>query len=226
MANTQSNAYKNRRREINKTLTRQGMFIAEYIQSKYKDLYREAAMMYNELNTQYPKKPDLRKTQEFRIWKNKMAKANGESPVPVPREKNYMYKRTTYWDIELDDTETTPAPKDQTPSITNGRTMCLNIPLMDIPTSTHNSFHQSIIEEGDQIPPPSVQPPTEQVIDPSILDGIPHETIEKIIQELRADPNLKDIMEDVEQEITTEIIGPEIELPELDDLLEEELELW
>ena len=226
MANTQSNAYKNQRREINKTLSRQGMFIAQYIQSKYKDLYREAAMMYNELNKQYPRKPDLRKTQEFRHWKNKMAKANGESPVPVPREKKYMYKRTTYWNIELEDTETTPAPKDQTPSTTNGRTMCLNIPLMDISTSTHKSSHETIIEEGDQIPPPSVEPPTEQAMDPSILDGIPLETIEKIIQELRADPNLNDIMEDVEQEITTEIIGPEIELPELDDLLEEELELW
>ena len=123
MAYTQTNTYKNQRREINKTLTRQGMFIAEYIQSKYKDFYREAAMMYNELNKQYPRKPDLRKTQEFRLWKNKMAKANGESPVPVPREKKYMYKRTIYWDIMLDDAETTPAPKDQTPSITNGRTI-------------------------------------------------------------------------------------------------------
>ena len=63
------------------------MFIAEYIHSKYKDLYREAAIMYNELNKQYPRKPDLRKTQEFRLWKNQMAKANGESPVPVPRDK-------------------------------------------------------------------------------------------------------------------------------------------
>ena len=131
-----------------------------------------------------------------------------------------MYKRTTYWDIALEDTGTTPAPKDQTPSITNGKMMCLNIPLIDIPTSTHKSSQESIIEEGDQIPPPS------------ILDGIPPETIEKIIQELRADPNLKDIMEDVEQEISTtedveeEIIGLELELPELDDLLEEELELW
>ena len=212
------------------------MFIAEYIQSKYKDLYREAAIMYNELNKEYPRKPDLRKTQEFRLWKNKMAKSNGESPVPIPREKKYMYKRTSYWDIVLEDTETTPSPKDQTPSITNGRTMCLNIPLIDISASTHKSSQESIIEEGDQIPPPSVKPPTEQVMDPFILDGIPPETIEKIIQELRADPDLKDIMEDVEQEIsttedveqeiTTEIVGLELELPELDDLLEEELDLW
>ena len=215
------------------------MFIAEYIQYKYKDMYREAGMMYNELNKQYPRKPDLRKTPEFRQWKNKMAKANGESPVHVPREKKYLYKRTTYWDIELDDIQTTPETpllKDQTPS--NDRIMCLNIPLIDIPI--YNSSQQSVLEEGDQtasqeddqtadfdqIPPPSVEPPFDQVMDPSILDGIPPETVEKIIQELRADPNLRDIMEDVEQEISTEIIGLEVELPELDDPIEEELELW
>ena len=229
MAASQTNQYKNQRREINKTLIRQGMFIAEYIESKYKDMYREAATMYNELNNQYPRKPDLRKTQEFRRWKNRMAKINGESPVPIPREKKYNYKRTTYWNIVLDDAETTPAPKDQTPSITNERVMCLNIPLMDVSTSTHKMSHETVIEEGDQI-----SPPIEQVMDPSILDGISPEAFEQIMRELQADPFLKDIMEaveqeisiaeDVDQDITAEI--NDLELPELDDPLEEEMELW
>ena len=212
------------------------MFIAEYVQSKHKDIYRDAGMMYNELNKQYPRKPDLRKTQEFRQWKNKLAKANDESPVRVPKQKKYQYKRTTYWDIELEDTETkpeTPPLKDQTPS--NDMMMCLNIPLMD--TSTYNSSQATVLEEGDQTATQEDDQTTDidqtpPPFDPSILDGIPPETIEKIIQELRADPYLKDIVEDVEQEISTtedvqqEIFGLEVELPELYDPLEEELELW
>ena len=200
------------------------MFIAEYMQCKYKDKYREAGMMYNELNKLYPRKPDLRKTQEFRQWKNKMAKANGESPTRIPREKKYRYKRTVYWDIELEDTETTPS---------DGKIMCLNIPLLD--ASIYKTSQQTVIDEGDQTTRQEddqtadidqTPPPFEQVTDPSILDGISPETIERIIQDLRADPNLKDIMEDVHEDIEQEIIGLEVDLPELYDPLEEELELW
>ena len=231
MSTSQSNAYKNQRREIHKALSRQGMFIAEYIQFKYKDLYREAGIMYNELNKQYPRKPDLRKTQEFRLWKNKMAEANGESPSRVPREKKYHYKRTNYWDIELDDTKTTP-------SRTNEKIMCLNIPLLD--TSTYKPSRQTVINEGDQTADIEQTPSqedhqtadTDQTMDPSILDEIPEEVIHRIIQELRTDPNLRDVMNDIDQEISTtedvqeEIIGLELDLPELYDPLEEELDLW
>ena len=228
MAASQTNAYKNTRREIAKSLSRQGMFISEYIQFKYKDLYREAGMMYNELNKQYPHKPDLRKTKEFRHWKNEMAKANGERPSYIPREKKYQYKRTAYWDIVLEDSETTP----EAPSRTSDKIMCLNIPLLD--ASNYKPSQQTIIEEGDQSANQEDDQTADidQVMAPSILDGIATETIQRIIQELRADPNLRDIMEDIDQEISTtedveeEIIGLEVDLPELYDPLEEELDLW
>ena len=236
MAASQTDVYKNTKREIAKSLSRQGMFISEYVQFKYKDLYREAGMMYNELNKQYPHKPDLRKTKEFRHWKNEMAKANGERPSYIPREKKYKYKRTAYWDIALEDSESTP----EAPSRTSDKTMCLNIPLLD--ASNYKPSRQTIIEEGDQSANQEDDQSAnqeddqtadiDQVMAPSILDGIATETIQRIIQELRTDPNLRDIMEDIDQEISTtqdveeEIIGLEVDLPELYDRLEEELDLW
>ena len=65
-------------------------------------------------------------------------------------------------------------------------------------------------------------------MDPSILDQISPEVVEKIIRELQLDPELKDMMDDVQQEINTEeeLVGLEIDLPELDDLIEEELQMW
>ena len=243
MAETRTNAYKNARREITKTLTRQGMFISEYMQFKYKDVYKEAGMMYNELNNQYPCKPDLRKTKEFRDWKNALAKAGGESPSYIPKGKKYQYKRTAYWNIALDDVQTTPeAPSHTSDKIsettpetpethTSNKVMCLNIPLLD--ASTYRPSQQTVLEEGDQ---PANQEDHQTDIDqdmtPAILDGIPDETIQRIIQELRADPDLRDIMDDIDQEIHTsedveeEIIGLEVDLPELYDPLQEESIFW
>ena len=260
MAGSQTNMYKKQKRELTKTLTREGMFISEYVQCKYKDIYREAGMLYNKINKKYPRKPDLRKTVDFRLWRNSVATANGDRTTYVPREKEYKYKRTNHRDIILEATTETaaetpsesPVSPNQTDTRINGMTMCLNIPLMEIPHN--NSSEQSVIEEGDQIPPPSeefdqtldpsvldqipsegdqIPPPSEefvfdQTLDPSVLDQIPSETVERIIQELQQDPNLKDLMDDVLNTINTEeeIVGLEIDLPELDDPLEEELELW
>ena len=234
MAGSQSNAYKNSRRNEAKILTRQAIFIHEYIQTKYKDIYREAATLYNELNKKYTKKPDLRKTTEFRLWKNSVSVSNGESGTYIPRQKAYKYNRTEYRDIILTPTtETPPKENHHLNRCLTGMTMCLNIPLMTPPR--HNASEETVIQEGDQTMDPStpqqissVIQEGDQTMDPSILDQISPEIVEKIIRELQLDPNLKDMMDDVEQQINTEeeLVGLEIDLPELDDLLEEELGLW
>ena len=307
-----------------KILTREAIFVNEYLQTKYKDIYREAASLYNEINKKYPQKPDLRKTIEFREWKNSVAVSNGEPRTYIPRQKTYKYNRTEYRDIKL--THTTETPPKENNHLNGCLTMCLNIPLMASPH--HNASEEtvtqqgdqpmdpstpqqtlsviqegdqpmdpstpqqtlsvtqqgdqpmdpstpqqtlsviqegdqpmdpstpqqtlsvtqqgdqymdpstpqqtlSVIQEGDQPMDPSTPQQTlsvtqqgDQYMDPSILDQIPPETVEKIIHELRNDPNLKDIMDDVEQQIEEELVGLEIDLPELDDLLEEELQLW
>ena len=268
MAASQSNAYKNQRRNEMKILTRQAIFINEYVQTKYKDIYIEAANLYNEINKKYSQKPDLRKTTEFRQWKNNVAISNGQTTNPVPRQKEYKYNRTKYRDIILAVTTETsaesPTPPEENHHLDErigGMTMCLNIPLMATPR--HNTSEEIVMEEGDQTLAPStphqispviqeggqtlapstphqispviqeggqtLAPSTpHEALDPSIMDQVSPEIMEKIIRELQLDPNLKDMMDDVQQQINTEeeLIGLEIDLPELDDLLEEELQLW
>ena len=65
----------NEQRRVNKSKARQALFIAEYFQTKYFELYSEAASFFNDLNGTYPEKYDLRKTNEFREWKSYV---NGE----------------------------------------------------------------------------------------------------------------------------------------------------
>ena len=266
MAASQANSYKNQRRNETKILTREAIFVNEYLQTKYKDIYNEAANLYNEINKKYPQKPDLRKSAEFREWKNSVAISKGEPRTYIPRQKTYKYNRTEYRDIKL--TPTTESSRKKNCHLNGCLTMCLNIPLMAAP---HNASEETATQQGDQLADPSIPQQTlsviqegdqpmdpsipqqtlsviqegdqpmdpsipqqtlsviqegDQPMDPSILDQIPPETVEKIIDELRNDPNLKDMMDDVEQQIEEELVGLEIDLPELNDLLEQELELW
>ena len=261
MSVSQSNAYKNEKRNYNKSLTREGMFVNDYVQIKYKSIYQEAASLYNQINQKYPKKPDLRKTTEFRVWKNTIAAANNNAITPVPRQKSYKYKRMIHRNIPVNTTAEisvpdqiqspaeSPSPSEspipQSPSSVEkqaadhqidkrlaGTTMRLHIPLIQMPTSRKATQHpdgilasasqEIVMEEGNQ----------PEVIDPSILDEISPETIEKLIHELQRDPNLKDIMDDVQNSIEEELnveeelIGLTVDLPELDDLLEEEALFW
>ena len=241
------------------------MFIYDYIKTKYATIYMEAAKAYNELNQMYPRKPDLRKTQEHRLWKNEIAALNNMPTVPIPRQKPQQCVHIVYPNISLDttssphtttslpidlstmeisinetqQTEQNPVPQNPPPvqkqaadhldKRLNGMEIQLSIPLLQIPTSSINpvpqpdqtipqAHQETIISEGDQA----------EILDPSIIDNISPETMEKIIRELQSDPNLNDMMEDIENRMNIEEEIPDltVDLPELDDLLEDELLLW
>ena len=265
MAVSQSNQYKNEKRNYYKSITREGMFVSDYVQIKYKSIYQEAASLYNQINQKYPRKPDLRKTTEYRHWKNSIAAANNTPTTPIPRQKKYRYNRMIHRNIPLNTTTSPPhittspsemSISDETPPPTEspvpqnpppeenqsaghqidkriaGMTMRLSIPLIQMPTSRKAIQHpdgilapasqEIVMEEGNQ----------PEVLDPSIFDEISPETMEKLIDELQRDPDLKDIMDDVqnsieeELNIEEELIGLTIDLPELEDPLEEEALFW
>ena len=79
----------NDQRRTLRSKSRQAVFICEYIQFKYFDLYAEAASFFNALNTMYSTKHDLRKTKEYREWKTVI---NGETlktrKLPMPQYLN------------------------------------------------------------------------------------------------------------------------------------------
>ena len=79
----------NDQRRSHRSKARQDVFISEYIQLKYFDVYSEAAKFYNALNMLYPAKYDLRKTEEYRDWK---AAINGQTvkirKLPMPEHLN------------------------------------------------------------------------------------------------------------------------------------------
>ena len=230
-----------------KSLTREGMFVSDYVYTKYKAIYREAATLYNEINVKNPRKPDLRKTIEYRCWKNTVAEANNMPITPIPRQKKraliHMKHRNipiNTADLPVADLSTTdisltpPSPESPENPPENlladvrlsGMTMQLNIPLILVPTPAPRTVQRPeeilttpceeiTLDEGEQT----------GALDPTIFDEIPPEIMDKIIAELQEDPNLKDIMTDIENTINVEeeLVGLTLDLP---DPLEDDSIFW
>ena len=66
---------------------------------------------------------------------------------------------------------------------------------------------------------------TADVIQASLNEEIPPEIIDKIINELRDEPDLQDIFSSIEEQVEFEQLGTDLEMLE-DDLLEKELLYW
>ena len=76
----------------------------------------------------------------------------------------------------------------------------------------------------------TLQTVTEEVLEegtlyPSLYEELSPDLLDKIISELRAEPDLQSILTSIEQELEFEQLGMDIDIPE-HDLLENELENW
>ena len=95
-------------------------------------------------------------------------------------------------------------------------------------TSNHEEHPPELIEPT--VTTETLQIITEEILEedtiqPSLHEELAPELIEKIINELRTEPDLKDIFTSIEQQIEFEQLGMDIDIPE-DNALEIELEQW
>ena len=284
-------------RRQNRSKVRQALLINDYIFYKYFNIYQEAALFYNEVNEKYPKKPDLRRTDEFKAWimavtwqpirvrtkrpfpshsniqipecidpgtsftavYNKGQTSSSETKHPdlpesphaqpespehpdLPESPHAQPESPEHPDLpesphaqpespEHPDLPESPHAQPESPEhpdlpesphaqpespvqqIKREKVMELKIPLMKSPTVTTQTL-QTVTEEILQ---------ESTAIYPSLQKEIDPEVIERIINELRQDPDLKDIVTAVEEQIEVEQIGMDVDIS-IDDRLENELE--
>ena len=159
MAVSYTKEYKNTKKLEYKIAVRQGMFITDYVKTKYDQIYMEAAGLYNRINNKYPCKPNLMKTTEFRTWKNKIAAGKQQPTNSVPRQRDRYLKPTEYPNITSaeDNTNNNTSPRPTNLS-TGNRQFVLEIPLMNqystniTPTNEDDTIETQCVEEGDQPP--------------------------------------------------------------------------
>ena len=111
-----------------------------------------------------------------------------------------------------------PPVKNHADKRLNRMELQLSIPLLTNPKLTTKTrpeqiistvYEETVINEG------------EQTIDPSILDTVSPETMEEIIRELQNDPGLTNIIDPGLSNIIEEIPDLTVDIPELDDLLDD-----
>ena len=265
-------------RRQNRSKVRQALLINDYIFYKYFNIYQEAAMFYNEVNEKYPKKPDLRRTDEFKAWimvvTGQPTRVRTRTKRPLPSHSNiqiaecidpdtsftvvYNKGQASSSETEHPDLPESPHAQPESPhaqsespehpdlpespyaqpesphaqsespehpdlpesphaqpespvqQIKGGKVMELKIPLMKSPTVTTQTL-QTVTEEILQ---------ESTAIYPSLQEEIDPEVIERIINELRQDPDLKDIVTAVEEQLEVEQIGMDVDIP-IDDRLED-----
>ena len=150
-----NNLHKKLQRRSNTSKKRQATFIAEYVFIKYYDVYQEAAELFNQLNTMYPKKPDLRTCFEFKNWKRV---EQGLRKVR-PHVKRDPSDHTIYDDIIIEqphnELQSVPEDTDTIESLPH-KELQLNIPLLnhseidDLTLRDDDEVSEQVLEEGGQ----------------------------------------------------------------------------
>ena len=234
MAESQVALYKKEQRRQGRTKVRQALFIHDYIFHKYYAIYEEAAQLYNRINEIYPKKPDLRRTEEFKDWKRdvmgQMKTARRENkkkrrPFVFPSHANIPITRR----VDPNDSFTAIVPPES-----SNKVMQLRIPLMR-PLTTEEVLEPETLQTTRQteevLEPETLQTTrqtvTEEVLEegigglePSLHEEISPEIIQKIMEELQADPEIRTVMTDIEEKFD---LGMEVEISD-DDRLEDEFD--
>ena len=164
---------KQRWRKLESERLRKSRITQGYIQKRYPEVYQEASEFFDFLNSKYPTKKDLRRTNEFELLKT------GLSDEPTKRFYTRKTKKTTTTTTTFEDT------------------MELTIPLMknntagrqpDDATAGDKAIVQSTIDDMDI---------GISGIEPTFNQEIPDNILEEIMAELRGDPQIDAFFENI-----------------------------
>ena len=214
-----------RRRELRKTqktINRRELFVSDYIHLKYNDIYAEAVKFYDVLDGHYPKKNDLKKTDEYRLWKINVKKASSslnaqihQTPIQPQAGTSGSTQTQSPRQIYSDNFEL-KIPLMVHPSVTPETTESVTATeTMESVTATETLETVTATETLETFPVDAT--------DPSLNQEISLEDMQKILEELREDPDLSSIFSIVEEQFDF----MDIEIPEYgQDLLEKEFKNW
>ena len=271
-------------RRLNRSKVRQVLLMVNYVQYKHFGIYAEAVEFYNTLNSYYPTRYDLRKTEKYKEWKmqvtgqtrripkrlrpthpniksilNPESPYTGESEPSTPIEINPESRITVRVDSQPsspdpseepsspdpseepsspdpseepsspDPSEEPSNPSEEPASAAESRkhaytdNLQLRIPLIThkpktptnrctVSTETLQTVTEEILEES--------------ILQPSLYDELAPELVDKIIEDLQSEPDLKDMFTSIEQQLEFEQLGMNIDIDIEDNALDIELDQW
>ena len=187
------NVYVRDWREKQRKQKRKIAFVDEYVRVKYRDVYSEAINFYTALDQAYPRKRNLCKTSEFQSWRVEVHKKDKKSTAQQEKTRN----------------------------------MALSIPLIPHSPPTPNTETSTTAEIQQPLATPpgigaelTIDMPPETPLETD--DQMTDRRIQEIIAELRDDPDLNGIFDDIE---TNNQSDEGIEVPTLEQELDTDIGL-
>ena len=252
MSSQEKNALKKAKCREKQSKIRQALMISDYVNIKYSTIYQEAAEYYNELNSMYPLKSDLTKCDEFKALKMiangapiRIRKYSKFRHTNIPLEQRFEIpvqpleqpesSTSTVQPVELEqrfeipvqplEQPESPISTRQSAKPTAEKVMELKIPLLktSVVTQTLQIHTEQTIQENPLTVAAEVTIPENPTFHPSLMEEIPQNVIDRIINELRQDPELETIMTEIEEDIEFEQVGMDLDVSN-DDRLENYLE--
>ena len=224
---------------------RQQAVITDYLRYKHTHIYSEAVAFYEQLNKKHPTKRDLRKTDEYKYWKTFNTEEGQEQTSKPTYTDNLQLKNTEegqeqtskpiYTDnLQLKNTE---EGQEQTSKPIYTDNLQLKIPLFQHKPSDTDQILQASVDEirqtvTDHTPKEDIQirlTVTEQIVEegiqPSIFEDLSPEIMEKLIEDLQAEPALTDLFTTIDQ-VEFEQLRMNIDIPTDDNALAIEVSNW
>ena len=206
MATSERNLRKKQQRQVNTSKKRQALFISEYVFNKYFDIYQEAASLYNKINNLHPRKPDLRKSIEFKNWKL-VQSGMPEIRPHVPRDPAMQF---IHGGISV--------PEEEIVSSIPKRSFELRIPLFHprhIGELNNEQSTTQTVDEGnnsdDQVTDNqqvSSEGNSQQVVEEVIGEGNSQQVVEEVIGEGNSQQVVEEVIgEGNSQQVVEEVIG-------------------
>ena len=240
----------NQLRRRSRSNARKAVYIAEYVEIKYQNIFKEAEGSFSILDQKYQGKNDLRKTDEFRFFK---LKTEGK----LACESLSAETTATCQSLSAETTATCQSLSAETATTCESRsaettTTCESLSAET--TATCESLSSETTTTCQSLPAEKVSSPvtkrlqlqleiglmseqqireatvtsqtlavtTEQEDPPVSLNDIPVDMIDEIICQLRQDPDLVDIFNDIDLQMEFDQLGEDLDIPQMD-LLEDEL---
>ena len=257
----------NELRRRSRVKARKAIFIADYVEVKYSNIFKEAEGLFNMLDEKYKDKHDLRKTDEFLFFKltmeGKYGKDGKESYFGLETGKACeSLPGETATACECLPAETGKACESlpgetatacESPP-TETATACESLPTETATACESLLSLSQVVMDSESLPAEKVLSPvtnqlqlqpeidlmseqqvreatvttqtlsviTEQEAPPISFGDIPVDMIDQIIFQLRQDPDLTEIFNDIDLQMEFEQLGEDLDIPQMN-LLEDEL---
>ena len=207
-----------------KECIRQDQLMIGYIKVKHPLIYEQAREYYNTMNSMYSNKKDLRKTASFKDFEvstfNRPTKSNEPAyndnmvlEIPLINPETKEPEETVNQEAEERmNSETVNQEAEERMNSEAVDSIFLDIPAV----ATEETVNREAV---DTIFP--------NITEATLIQELPADLIQQIINDLRADPELASLMNDIEEEVMNEEqvedLDMDIDIDIAADLLEKEL---